>query len=102
MGKVRREDRRARREEAKRLEQEAAERQKKAHARLRFWVAFVPALTLVVAVVSYLVLQSKQLTGVAVLVGALVWLPVSIGYLGSRVSPRDRKSAGSIDFGNRG
>src|SRR5687768_1190020 len=102
MGKVRREDKRARREEQKRAEQEAADLQKKVHARRRFLVAFVPALTAVIAVVSYVVLHSKQLAGVAVLVGVLVWLPVSIGYLGSRVSPKDRKNAGSIDFGHRG
>ena len=97
MGKAKREEKRARRDAELEQQRQAAER----HARRRFWLAFIPVLAGAVAVVSYLVLDSAQLAGIALLAGALVWLPFALSHLGSQVKPRDRKNAGSIDFGGR-
>ena len=83
-----------RREEEKRI---AAERAKKR----RMLLFGIPALTLVVVLVSWLVLNDTRLVGVSVLVGGLLFLMVALSGLGSSVPARDRLRSGAIDFGSK-
>lgn len=61
----------------------------------------IPGVTVVTAVVTYLVTESAGLAAFVGLVGVGIWMPVLLGALGSAVPPRDRARAGSIDFGQR-
>ena len=105
MGKKGKKDRRASRKERKAAEKErraeeqrlAAERAKK--RRVLLWG--IPALTLAVVLVSWLVLDDTRLVGVAVLVGGLLFLMVALSGLGSSVPARDRLRSGAIDFGSK-
>jgi hypothetical protein len=64
-------------------------------------VAVIPIAALGAAAGLYYGMESPSLAGAALLGGALIWLMVGLGFLGSNVRPRDRHRAGSIDFGNR-
>lgn len=105
MGKKGKEGRRASRKERKAADKErrdeelrlAAERAKK--RRILLWG--IPALTLVVVLVSWLVLDDTRLVGVSVLVGGLLFLMVALSGLGSSVPARDRLRSGAIDFGSK-
>ena len=57
--------------------------------------------TLAVAAVCYWVLENRQLMGVSLLIGGVLFLLLMLGTLASGVQPRDRSRAGSIDYGNR-
>lgn len=92
--KARREEQRREEEEAKRLAAEAAVRRK------RLLIGVV-VLTAAAALVAWLVLENERLTGIAILVGGLLFLLVALGALGAGIKPRDRDRAGAIDFGNR-
>ena len=62
----------------------------------------VLAATVLAALGAYFGLEDERLTGIAILVGGLLFLLVALGALGAGISPRDRDRAGAIDFGNRG
>ena len=104
MAKKTNERRQARRERAK----EAKEARKEAEARVRRrrrrqaqLAAMVAVLTLALAAVCYWVLDNRQLMGVTLLIGGVLFLLLALGTLGSGVQPRDRMRAGSIDYGKR-
>ncbi|MFW6050101.1 MAG: hypothetical protein ACODAU_02935 [Myxococcota bacterium] len=105
MGKAKRAAKRARREArgtAKEREFLEAERAAERRARRRRRVLLaVPLVTALAAAGFYFGLEDVRAAGIALLVGALVFLLYGLGTLGSSVQPRNRGSAGSIDFGNR-
>jgi hypothetical protein len=84
--------------EAKREAQERAERRRRMQLRLS---AAVAALTLLIAGICYWALDNRQLMGITLLVGGVLFLVIALGTLASGVQPRDRTRAGSIDYGNR-
>jgi len=61
----------------------------------------VAVLTLTVAGLCYWVLDNRQLMGVTLLIGGVLFLLLALGTLASGVQPRDRTRAGSIDYGKR-
>lgn len=99
-----RDERHARRErareakEAKRAAEASAARRRQLQIRMS---AAVAVLTLVVAGVCYWVLDSRQLMGITLLIGGVLFLLLALGTLASGVQPRDRTRAGSIDYGKR-
>jgi hypothetical protein len=105
MAKKRNEGRQARRErqqaakEARRQAEALATQRRRLRMRL---AAAVAVLTLALAGVCYWVLENRQLMGVTLLVGGVLFLLVALSTLASGVQPRDRSRAGSIDYGNRG
>jgi len=74
-------------------------RSSKARAR-KFLVGF-PMLVAVAAAVVYMLARSGQAAAGTAAIGALVWLAVGLGQLGSSVPPRDVVRPGAIDFGKR-
>ena len=105
MAKNRNEQRQARKERqraAKEAKQEAhARAQRRRRNQMRI-AAAVGLLTLALAATCYWVLDNRQLMGVTLLVGGVLFLLLALGTLASGVQPRDRSRAGSIDYGNRG
>lgn len=67
----------------------------------RYVLIGVPILTAAVALGLWLGLDDERLAGVAILLGAVVFLLYALGTLGGSVEPRDRDKAGAIDFGTR-
>lgn len=59
----------------------------------------IPVFTAAAAAGCWFGLGDKQLVGVSLLIGGLVFLMVALGSIGSSVTPRDRLKSGSIDFG---
>jgi Flp pilus assembly protein TadB len=104
MAKKQNERREARKErqkaakEARRQAQAGARRRRQMQLRLAGGVA---VLTLIAAAVSYWALDNRQLMGVALLIGGVLFLLLVLGTLASGVHPRDRTRAGSIDYGKR-
>ena len=97
----RRQARKERAREAKEAKREAevtAQRRRRMQMRMS---AAVAVLTLVVAGVCYWLLESRQLMGITLLIGGVLFLVLALGTLASGVRPRDRTRAGSIDYGNR-
>jgi uncharacterized membrane protein len=84
--------------EAKREAQERAERRRRMQMRIS---AAVAVLTLAIAAICYWVLDNRQLMGITLLIGGVLFLVLALGTLASGVQPRDRTRAGSIDYGNR-
>ena len=104
MAKKQNERRQARKERAK--ESKEAKRQAQADAqrrrRLQIRVSAATAvLTLVIAGLCYWVLDSRQLMGITLLIGGVLFLVLALGTLASGVQPRDRTRAGSINYGKR-
>jgi uncharacterized membrane protein len=97
----RRQARKERAREAKEAKREAAERaEQRRRMQLRLSAA-VAVLTLLIAAICYWVLENRQLMGITLLIGGVLFLVVALGTLASGVQPRDRTRAGSIDYGNR-
>jgi lipopolysaccharide export LptBFGC system permease protein LptF len=97
----RRQARKERQKAAKQARQEAeaqARQRRQMQMRLAGAVGF---LTLTLAAVCYWVLDNRQLMGVTLLIGGVLFLLLVLGTLASGVQPRDRTRAGSIDYGNR-
>ena len=69
--------------------------------RWRLGATAVGVLTIVCAGVSHWALQDRRLVGASLLIGGVLFLVMALGTLGAGVKPRDRRAAGSIDFGNR-
>lgn len=98
MGNSKKKEKREADKERKRLEAEA---QRLRDRRRRVIVIAIPILTAAAAATSWFYLEQPALTGAAVLAGAMAWLFVGLGFIGSDVTPRDRIRAGSIDFGRK-
>ena len=104
MAKKQNERRQARKEranEAKEAKREAeliAQRRRRLQMRLS---AAVAVLTVVIAGLCYWALDNRQLMGITLLIGGVLFLVLALGTLASGVQPRDRTRAGSIDYGNR-
>jgi Flp pilus assembly protein TadB len=104
MTKKQSEQRQARKErqraakEAKQQAQARAQRRRQLQLRL---AGLVGVVTLVIAGVCYWALDNRQLMGVSLLVGGVLFLLLVLATLASGVQPRDRSRAGSIDYGNR-
>jgi Flp pilus assembly protein TadB len=104
MAKKQNERRQARKERQKAAKEARQEAQVRAKRRRRMQMRLAGAvglLTLVVAGVCYWVLENRQLMGVTLLIGGVLFLLFMLGTLASGVQPRDRTRAGSIDYGNR-
>jgi Flp pilus assembly protein TadB len=97
----RRQARKDRQKAAKEARQEAEARAKLRRKKQMRLAGAVGVLTLAVAGVCYWVLDNRQLMGVTLLIGGVLFLLLVLGTLASGVQPRDRSRAGSIDYGNR-
>ena len=104
MAKKQNERRQARKERAKEAKEAKREAQANAQRRRRLQIrvsAAIAVLTLVVAELCYRVLDSRQLMGITLLIGGVLFLVLALGTLASGVQPRDRTRAGSINYGKR-
>ncbi len=104
MAKKQNDRRQARKERAKEAKEAKREAQERAQKRRRLQLnmsAAVAILTLAVAGVCYWVFDNRQLVGITLLIGGVLFLVLALGTLASGVQPRDRTRAGSIDYGNR-
>lgn len=104
MAKKKNERREARKERAKAAKE--ARRQAEAQAlkvrqRWRLASIAVAALSVTIAALSYWLLDDRRLVGASLLIGGVLFLLLALGSLGAGVKPRDRRTAGSIDFGKR-
>ncbi|MEM8607629.1 MAG: hypothetical protein AAGF92_11010 [Myxococcota bacterium] len=95
------EARRERARAAKEAKEAAAAEALRIRRRWRLGSAAVGVLALVCAAVSHWVLEDSRLVGASLLIGGVLFLVMALGTLGAGVKPRDRRTAGSIDFGNR-
>jgi Flp pilus assembly protein TadB len=84
--------------EAKREAAAIAQRRRQLQVRMSTAIA---VLTLVVAGLCYWVLDSRQLMGITLLIGGVLFLVLALGTLASGVQPRDRTKAGAINYGKR-
>ena len=104
MAKKQNERRQARKEraqdakEARREAEVAAQRRRQLQIRVS---AVVAVLTLGVAGLCYWVFDNRQLMGITLLIGGVLFLVLALGTLASGVQPRDRTRAGSINYGKR-
>ena len=104
MAKKQNERRQARKEraqdakEARREAEAAAQRRRQLQIRVS---AVVAVLTLGVAGLCYWVFDNRQLMGITLLIGGVLFLVLALGTLASGVQPRDRTRAGSINYGKR-
>jgi hypothetical protein len=97
----RRQARKERARDAKEAKREAAAiAQQRRRLQIRLSAA-VAVLTLLVAGLCYWALDNRQLMGITLLIGGVLFLVLALGALASGVQPRDRTRAGSIDYGNR-
>lgn len=99
MGKAKRKVKKDRKKNKELAEQE----RQAAEARLkrgRMINMAIPVVFIAAAAGCYWGLDNPSLAGATLLGGALIWLMVGLGFIGSQVNPRDRDKAGSIDFGN--
>lgn len=104
MAKKRNDQRQARKDRAKEAKETKREAQERAQQRRRLQMrisAAVAGLTLAIAAVCYWVLDNRQLMGITLLIGGVLFLVLALSTLASGVQPRDRTRAGSIDYGNR-
>jgi Flp pilus assembly protein TadB len=104
MAKKTNDRRQARKERAKEAKEAKREAEAIAQQRRRLQIrlsAAVALLTLVVAALCYWALDNRQLMGITLLIGGVLFLVLALGTLASGVQPRDRTRAGSIDYGNR-
>ncbi len=104
MGKKQNERREARKERqraAKEAKQQAAAQARQRRRMQMRAAGAVAVLTLGGAGVFLWVLDNRQLMGVTLLIGGVLFLLLVLSTLASGVQPRDRTRAGSIDYGNR-
>jgi uncharacterized ion transporter superfamily protein YfcC len=104
MAKKQNERRQARKERAKEAKEAKREAQALAQRRRQVQIrvsAAIAVLTLVIAGLCYWVLESRQLMGITLLIGGVLFLVLALGALASGVQPRDRTRAGSINYGKR-
>jgi hypothetical protein len=104
MAKKQNERRQARKERAKEAKEAKREAEASAHRRRQLQIrvsAAVAVLTLVISGICYWALDNRQLMGITLLIGGVLFLLLALGTLASGVRPRDRTRAGSIDYGKR-
>lgn len=104
MAKKQHDRRQARKERAREAKEARREAQERAQQRRRLQIrisAAVAVLTLAIAAICYWVLDNRQLMGITLLIGGVLFLVLALSTLASGVRPRDRTRAGSIDYGNR-
>lgn len=104
MAKKQNERRQARKDRAKEAKDAKREAEANAQRRRQLQIrlsAAVAVLTLVIAGVCYWAFDNRQLMGITLLIGGVLFLVLALGTLASGVQPRDRTRAGSIDYGNR-
>jgi uncharacterized membrane protein len=104
MAKKQNERRQVRKERAKEAKEAKREAQAYAERRRRLQIrmsAAIAVLTLVVAGVCYWGFDNRQLMGITLLIGGVLFLVLALGTLASGVQPRDRTRAGSINYGKR-
>jgi len=102
MAKKQNERRQARKERAKDAKEAKREAEANAQRRRQLQIrmsAAVAVLTLVVAGVCYWGFDNRQLMGITLLIGGVLFLVLALGTLASGVQPRDRTRAGSINYG---
>ncbi len=97
----RRDARKERARAAKQAKREAEAEALRTRQRWRLASIAVAILSVALAAISYWVFDDPRLVGVCLLVGGVLFLLLALGTLGAGVKPRDRRSAGSIDFGKR-
>lgn len=97
----RREARKERAKAAKEAKREAEAGALRTRRRWRLASIAVAVSSIVLAALAYWVLDDRRLVGVSLLVGGVLFLLLALGSLGAGVKPRDRRTAGSIDFGKR-
>lgn len=84
----------------RKAEDEALQREvERSMRRRRVIITVIPLITVAIAAGLYWGLEEPRLTGFAILGGAIVWLLVATGVVGSSVRPRDRLAAGNISYG---
>lgn len=98
----RRQARKERQKASKEAKQEAVARARRRRQLQMRLAGAVGVLTAALAGICYWVLEDRQLVGVTLLIGGVLFLLIALGTLASGVQPRDRSRAGSIDYGNRG
>lgn len=104
MAKKKNERREARKERSKAAKEARLEAEAQAlRTRNRWRVASigVAVVSIALAALSYWVLEDQRLVGASLLVGGVLFLLFALGTLGAGVKPRDRRTAGSIDYGKR-
>ena len=104
MAKKHNDRRQARKERAKEAKEATREAEANAKRRRRLQIrmsAAIAFLTLVVAGVCYWAFDNRQLMGISLLIGGVLFLVLALGTLASGVQPRDRTRAGSINYGKR-
>jgi Flp pilus assembly protein TadB len=104
MAKKQNERRQARKERAKEAKEARREAEARAQRRRQLQIrmsAAVAVLTLAIAGVCYWAFDNRQLMGITLLIGGVLFLVLALGTLASGVRPRDRSRAGSIDYGKR-
>ena len=104
MAKKQSERRQARKERAQEAKEARREAAANAQRRRRLQIraaAAVAVLTLLVSGLCYWVFDNRQLMGITLLIGGVLFLLLALGTLASGVKPRDRTRAGSIDYGKR-
>jgi hypothetical protein len=94
--------RREQRKERKEQEQAAALAAERSAKKKRLLLVLVPVVTLVMAVGFYQIGLSHFIVGMVLLAGFFCWLGIGLGAIGSSVQARNRRGAGSINFGKRG
>ena len=98
MGKAKRKVKKDRKKNKELAEQERRDAEARLR-RARIINLSIPVVFLALAAGFYWGLDNPSLAGATLLGGALIWLMVGLGFIGSQVAPRDRDRAGSIDFG---
>lgn len=104
MAKKKNDQREARKERsraARAAREEAEAEALKTRQRWRLSSIAVAVASVVLAALAYWILEDRRLVGVSLLVGGVLFLVLALGTLGAGVKPRDRRGAGSIDFGKR-
>lgn len=102
MAKNKRDDKKARREQEKAEREAAKATELAAEARRRGVLIGIPILALLTAAALHWGFALTQFAGATLLAGALIWLVVALGFLGSAIPPKNRARASAIDFGNQG
>ncbi|MCA9583136.1 MAG: hypothetical protein KC416_15160, partial [Myxococcales bacterium] len=102
-GNMGKKNRSKREERQQRAEEEAEQRAlEEARRKKRSVVVYsLPVVILAGAAAANYAFEMPKLSGGILLVGAIVWLMVALGFVGASVKPRDRNRAGSIDYGRK-
>ncbi|MBN1654730.1 MAG: hypothetical protein JXA30_13245 [Deltaproteobacteria bacterium] len=95
-------NRREQRRERKEQEQAAALAAQRSARKRKFLLVIVPFVIVALAIGLFQIGFSHFLVGMVLLAGFFCWLAIGLGAIGGSVQPRNRRNAGSIDYGKRG